>query len=64
MTRHLKTRAHKPRPIQTPLDCKEKILNDLSKIGISEVKLFPDLPHQISHVVDSVRHNIVFDFLK
>ena len=42
----------------------EKILNDLSKIGISEEKLFPDLPHQISHVVDSVRHNIVFDFLK
>jgi len=42
MTRHLKTRAHKPRPIQTLLDCKEKIL-----------KPFFSHPHRLSGFIIS-----------
>lgn len=44
--------------ILIPAQRKKQILEDLDQVGISEDKLFPDLPHQINCVVKSVRNNI------
>lgn len=42
-----------------PASAKEEILKQLDILGINERKLFPDLSHQISHTVKSVREHMI-----
>lgn len=42
-----------------PASAKKEILKQLDVLGINERKLFPDLSHQISHTVKSVKEHIV-----
>ena len=46
---------HKTEIITVPSTAKEEILKQLDIMGINERKLFPDLSHQISHAVKSVK---------
>lgn len=42
-----------------PASAKEEILKQLDILGINERKLFPDLSHQISHTVKSVKEHMI-----
>ena len=42
-----------------PASAKEEILKQLDILGINERKLFPDLSHQISHTVKSVKAHMI-----
>lgn len=42
-----------------PASAKEEILKQLNLLGINERKLFPDLSHQISHTVKSVKEHMI-----
>ena len=42
-----------------PSTAKEEILKQLDIVGINEQKLFPDLSHQISHTVKSVKTHML-----
>lgn len=46
---------HKTEIITVPSTAKEEILKQLDILGVNERKLFPDLSHQISHTVKSVK---------
>ena len=46
---------HKTEIVTIPSAEKKKILKQLDILGINERKLFPDLPHQISHTVKAVK---------
>lgn len=47
----------KPEELIIPSSYKCKILDQLDILGINEGKLFPDLPHQISHTVNTIIKN-------
>ena len=49
--------------IIVPSGQKKIILNELNRIGINEQTLFPDLQHQVNHVVNSVRDNFIFTYI-
>lgn len=42
-----------------PYDCKEKILNELHLLGVDSMTLFPDLPHAIETVVNTVKRKSI-----